>query len=67
MAEIESSVLTRAYLKGRNSDEHALQENISTDEAVRNAEGATINWRFTAQQAKAKMRRLYPDISPLNE
>ena len=67
MAEIEFSVLVRACLKGRNPDEDALQRNISAYEAQRNTAGSTINWRFTAQDARAKMRRLYPDISTLTE
>ena len=67
MAEIEFSVLARACLKGRNPDEDALQRNISAYEAERNAAGTTINWRFTAQDARAKMRRLYPATSTLSE
>ena len=67
MAEIEFSVLARACLKGRNPDEDALQRNISAYEARRNTAGTTINWRFTAQDARAKMRRLYPDTSTLTE
>ena len=65
MAEIEFSVLTRACLKRRNPDEDALQRNISACEAERNEAGSTINWRFTTQDARAKMRHLYPDISTL--
>ena len=67
MAEIEFSVLARACLKGRNPDKDALQRNISAYEAQRNTAGTTINWRFTAQDARAKMRRLYPDTSTLTE
>ena len=65
MAEIEFSVLARACLKGRNADEDALQRNISAFGAERNAAAATINWRFTAKDARAKLRRLYPGISTL--
>ena len=65
MAEIEFSVLARACLKGRNPDEYALQKNISAYEAERNVAGATVNWRFTTQNARTKMRRLYPDTSAL--
>ena len=60
MAEIEFSVLARACLKGRNADEDALQEDISAYETERNAAGTAINWRFTAQDARAKLHRLYP-------
>ena len=60
MAEIEFSVLTRACLQGRNPDETALQRAINAYEAERNAAGATINWRFNTQDARAKLHRLYP-------
>ena len=60
MAEIEFSVLARACLKGRNADEDALQEDISPYETERNAAATAINWRFTAQDARAKLHRLYP-------
>ena len=67
MAEIEFSVLARACLRGRNADEDALQGSIGAYEAERNASGANINWRFTAQDARAKLRRLYPDTSALTK
>ena len=63
MAEIEFSVLARACLKGRNPDEDALHKNIRAYEAERNAARATINWRFTTKDARATLRRLYPDTS----
>ena len=66
-AEIEFSVLARACLRGRNADEDALQRSIGAYEAERNASGANINWRFTAQDAGAKLRRLYPDSSALTK
>ncbi len=67
MAEIEFSVLARACLKGRNPSEEALQKSISIYEAERNAAAATINWRFTTKDARAKLRRLYPDTSALTQ
>ena len=45
----------------------ALQRNISACQAERNEAATTINWRFTTQDARAKMRRLYPDISSLTQ
>ena len=60
MAEIEFSVLTRACLQGRNPDETALQRAINAYEIQRNASKATINWRFTTQDARSKLHRLYP-------
>ena len=67
MSEIYFSVLARACLKGRNPGEEPLQRNISIYQAERNAAAATVNWRFTAKDAGAKLRRLYPDTSALNQ
>ena len=60
MAEIEFSVLARACLRGRNGDEDSLERAVSACVSERNAIGATINWRFTAQDARRKLHRLYP-------
>ena len=67
MAEIEFSVLARACLKGRNPNEEALQNSVSIYEAERKAAAATINWRFTDKDARAKLSRLYPDTSALTQ
>ena len=66
MAEIEFSVLTRACLKGRNPDETALQRAINAYETERNAARATINWRFTTQDARSKLHRLCPFNSKID-
>ena len=60
MAEIEFSVLARACLHGRHGDEDSLERGASACVSERNAIGATINWRFTAQDARRKLHRLYP-------
>ncbi len=60
MAEIEFSVLARACLRGRNPDEHSLARAINARVSERNAAVATINWRFTAYDARRKLHRLYP-------
>ena len=65
MAEIEYSVLARACLKGRNPGEDAPRRNIGSCQAERNEAAATINWRFTSKDARAKLGRLYPDSSTL--
>ena len=66
LAEVQFSVPARACLKDRNPSEESLQGNISTYEAERNAAAATFNCRFTAKNARAKLRRLYPHTSALN-
>ena len=60
MAEIEFSVLTRDSLQGRHGDEPALAAAIAACEARRNAAKTTIDWRFSAQDARTKLHRLYP-------
>ena len=67
MAEIEFSVLARACLRGRNGDEDSLERAVSACVSERNEVGASINWRFTTQDARRKLNRLYPDTSALTQ
>ncbi len=60
MAEIEFSVLTRDCLRGRHGDEAALVGAINAYEARRNDAKSTIKWRFSTQDARSKLHRLYP-------
>ena len=60
MAEIEFSVLARSCLRGRNADEDSLGNADNACVSERNAAGASINWRFTARDARRKLHRLYP-------
>lgn len=60
MAEIELSVLTRQCLARRIPDEETLKREIAAYEARRNQANATIKWRFTSQDARVKLHRLYP-------
>lgn len=60
MAEIEFSVLSRDCLQGRHGDEPALAAAITSYEARRNTAKATIDWRFSTQDARTKLHRLYP-------
>ncbi len=60
MAEIELSVLTRQCVARRIPDEVTLKREIAAYEERRNQANATINWRFTSQDARVKLHRLYP-------
>ena len=60
MAEIEFSVLTRACLQGRYPDEPDLERAISAYQAARNTAATIISWRFSTQDARTKLHRLYP-------
>ena len=67
MAEIEFSVLARSCLRTRVPTEAALRREVQALERERNAAQAAINWRFTAQDARRKLHRLYPTIQRLTE
>lgn len=60
IAEIELSVMTRQCLARRIPDEVSLKREIAAYEEGRNQAKATINWRFTSQDARVKLHRLYP-------
>lgn len=63
MAEIEASVLRRQCLDDRRiPDPETLARELHQWETRRNHTGATINWRFTTDDARIKLRRLYPSI-----
>jgi len=60
MVEIELSVLSRQCLERRIPDAERLAREIGAWEQKRNEEGATVQWRFTASDAREKLARLYP-------
>ena len=62
MAEIELSVLTRQCIKGRIATEEDLRAKTTAWQARRNAAQATIDWQFTAEDARMKLKRLYPKL-----
>lgn len=63
MAEIELSVLSRQCLDRRIGDEETLKREIKKLEEARNAACAKIEWRFTTEDARRKLQRLYPSTS----
>ena len=63
MAEIELSVLSRQCLDRRIPDRESLAGEVDTWEAERNAAESSIDWRFTSDEARIKLKRLYPEIS----
>ncbi len=60
MVEIELSVLWRQCLERRIPDTQRLAREIGVWEQERNEGGATVDWRFTASDAREKLARLYP-------
>ena len=63
MAEIELSVLSRQCLSRRMvSDQDTLRHEIQTWQTSRNEQGATVNWQFTTDDARIKLKTLYPAV-----
>ena len=58
MSEIEFSVLAQACLHRRNADQNRLEKAFNACASGRNGMEATIDWRFTAKEARTKLRRL---------
>jgi hypothetical protein len=59
--EIELSVVHKQCLGGRRiPDEQMLGREVGAWERERNERGATVEWRFTAEDARTKLERLYP-------
>lgn len=63
IAEIELSVFSRQCLDRRIGDEETLKREIQKLEEERNAVSAKIEWRFTTEDARQKLHRLYPSTS----
>lgn len=62
MAEIELSVLGRQVLHTRIEDIELVQERVAAWQTKRNEQKIKINWRFTCDDARIKLERLYPSI-----
>ena len=62
MAEIELSVLSEQCLDRRLPDQATLTQEVGTWEQERNTRGSTIDWRFTTEDARIKLKRLYPSF-----
>ena len=64
MAEIELSVLARQCLAERMGTKAHLQKQVAAWQTRRNASSVRIDWRFTTEDARIKLKRLYPTILP---
>lgn len=63
MAEIELSVLSRQCLDRRIPDLQTLEQEVQIWNEKRNQTGTWIDWRFTTEDARVKLHRLYPSIN----
>jgi hypothetical protein len=60
IAEIELSALSRQCLDRRFADEEAFRTEVAAWEERRNTAATTVDWRFTTDDARIKLKRLYP-------
>ena len=60
VAEIELAILTTQCMDRRIPDRDTLREEVTAWEETRNAQGAAVNWRFTSEAARIKLKHLYP-------
>lgn len=59
MAEIEIGILNRQCLDRRIGDRPTLENEVAAWQVARNATGATIEWMFDLDRARAKLTRAY--------
>jgi len=63
MVEIEFSVLSRQCLNRCIPNQQIMKRETAAWEQKRNEQKATVNWRFTNQDARVKLERLYPQLN----
>jgi len=63
IAECELSVLRRQCLKPRMADISIVAEKAAVWELHRNQKQVGIDWRFTNDDARCKLKRLYPIVN----
>ena len=62
MAEIELHVLNRQCLNRHISSSSVVKEEVEAWMSNRNNKNSKINWQFTNNEARVKLKRLYPSI-----
>jgi hypothetical protein len=62
MVEIELSVLVRQCLERRSADTQSVEREAGAWCEERNRLGTSVDWRFTTEDARIKLRKLYPSI-----
>ena len=62
IAECELSVLTRQCLARRIPELATIRDQAQAWAAARNAAQAGVNWQLTTDQARTKLKHLYPKI-----
>jgi len=60
MAEIELSILSRQCLDRRIPDQATLKRETAASQEKRNAIARPMEWRFNNEDARVKLKKLYP-------
>jgi len=63
MAEIELNVLMGQCLNRRIDNMATIRHKVKAWQQSRNTKKAKINWQFRTDDARVKLKRLYPTIS----
>jgi hypothetical protein len=63
VAEIELSVLTKQCLARRIEDIDTLRREAKAWADARNAAQTGVDWQFTNEQARVKLKQLYPQVT----
>lgn len=66
IAECELSVLARQCLKRRIPDRATLAQQVTAWQEERNKKTVKVDWHFTADDARIKLKQLYPVIKEHN-
>ena len=62
MAEIEIGVMVRQCLDRRIPDQNVLRREVAAWQHQRNRDGIRVDWRFTTEDARIKLKSLYPSL-----
>ena len=61
MAELELSHLSRQCLNRRIADKDLLIKEVNAWKKQRNDNAVAVDWQFTCEDARVKLKKLYPD------
>ena len=67
IAECELSVLGRQCLDQRIESSSRLKAEVGSWQRSRNQQQVRVDWQFNTADARIKLKRLYPVLSPINQ
>jgi transposase len=67
MAELELSHLSRQCLNRRIPDQKTLKEEVTAWCIERNERKVKVDWQFTTDDARIKLKKLYPILEPIDK